>query len=246
MARFLLYLLTLSGCAVALSFTRASTVPFLLISGVIVGLAGPFLDSLVSNWRYLRPAWYSLRYFKLRIRISASYLFRIKLDGGYLLVRGHRWPQYQPVGGVYKVSAGAKEKLDEMGALDDDLVPVDTISRNDRRIRIPGRNLVSFLRWFESGHSRETSPWREFYEELVEPGHVPLSDFPYIFADFIRRDIRPIRFSAYAQSMELLIADIYELRPTQEQIDALQRLRGQGNPDVVWATENQIRRLGTI
>ena len=37
------------------------------------------------------------------IRISISYLFRIKVKGKYLLVRGDRIKnQFQPVGGVYK------------------------------------------------------------------------------------------------------------------------------------------------
>nr|WP_241158244.1 hypothetical protein [Adlercreutzia sp. ZJ138] len=35
--------------------------------------------------------------------MSAAYLFRIKVGGKYLLIRGNRIKdQYQPVGGVYK------------------------------------------------------------------------------------------------------------------------------------------------
>lgn len=212
----------------------------------MIGIAIPLLDALAANSRYLRLAWYSARFRKKTVRLSVSYLFRIKVDEMYLLVRGKRWPQYQPVGGVYKVSPGAKAFMNEIGARDDDLVRVDTISRNDLRIRIPGKNLFRFVRWFESGHSRESSPWREFYEELIKTGALPLSDFPFILADFIRRDIRKIRFSEYADSWELLIADIYELIPTQEQLADLTQLKADMYPDLVWVTEDQIRRRGAI
>jgi hypothetical protein len=212
----------------------------------MIGLAGPFLDGLASNTRYLRLIWYRTRYRSQRIRVSVSYLFRIKVDGRYLLVRGGRWPQFQPVGGVYKGSAGAREVLNDLGALDDNLVAVDAASRNDLRIRVPARGLVPFMRWFESGRARETSPWREFYEELVQPGILPLEHFPYVFVDFIRRDVRPIRYSQYAESMELLIADIYELRPNEMQLMALRALQEEGNTNVLWATEDQIRRLGAV
>ena len=35
-------------------------------------------------------------------RISYAYLFRIKIENKYLLIKGKRIEQYQPVGGVFK------------------------------------------------------------------------------------------------------------------------------------------------
>ncbi len=246
MAKLGLYFIALVLCVIALPFLAASSGPFVLVSGIIIGLAGPFLDGVISNVRYLRLIWYGIRYRNARIRVSVSYLFRIKVDGRYLLIRGGRWPQFQPVGGVYKVLPEARGVLNDLHALDDDLVAVDAVSRNDLRIRIPANRLVTFMRWFESERSRETSPWREFYEELVEPGIVPSEQFPYVFANFIRRDVRPIRFSQYARSMELLIADIYELHPNEVQLSALRSLQHQDCTNIYWATEDQIRRMGAI
>lgn len=244
MLRVILYMIAFVICGISLVFVKASTVPFVLITGVMIGIAVPLLDSFASSSRYLVFAWYSVRYRHQTIRISCSYLFRIKLDDRYLLIEGHRWPQYQPVGGVYKISSGARETMNRLGVLDDDLVPIDTASRNDLRIRIPASNLISFIRWFESGQSRETSSWREFYEELIKPSLLPAEVFPFIFDSFVRREIRPLRFSDYAQSMELLIADIRELLPTHDQEAALRSLKETGHPEIRWVTEGEIRRRG--
>jgi hypothetical protein len=244
MVRIILYILVLIVGAAILPFVGTTTAPFILITGIMIGIAVPVLDGIASNSRYLRLAYYSIRYPRRYIRMSISYLFRIKVDNAYLLIKGHRWPHYQPVGGVYKMSSGAKQTMDDIGALDDDLVPIDTVSLHDLRLRIPARKLVPFVRWFESGLSRENSPWREFYEELLKPGILSNEEFPFIFDNFIRRDIRPIRFSRYDQSMEIMIADIHELLPTPDQLAALQRLRDSGNTDIIWATEDQVRRLG--
>lgn len=243
-ARALAYLIALVACALVLPFIAPSSAPFILISGIIIGIAIPMLDAIATNSRYLRLAWYSIRYRGQRIRLSVSYLFRIKVDETYLLIHSQRWPTFGPVGGVYKVSPSAKGFLDDIGTLTDNLVPIDEASRNDLRIRIPASKLINFMRWFESGRSRETSQWREFYEELIEPNILPLDCFPFIFHDFIRREIRPIRYSQYAQCMELLIADIHELVPTSQQLAALQSLKRDGSPSTIWATEDQIRRLG--
>ena len=230
--------------AAVLPFISPSSVPFLLITGAMIAITIPLLDAVASNIRYLRLGWYSIRYWNHSIRLSVSYLFRIKVDDTYLLVRSRRRPNYGPVGGVYKVSPGAKAILDEIHALDDSLIPMDEVSRHDLRIRIRGGRLITFVKWFESGHSRETSPWREFSEELIKPGMLSAAQFPYIFHDFVRRVIRPPVFSVQAQSMEFRIADIYELLPTAEQYDVLKELKHDGHPEIVWATQDQICRLG--
>jgi hypothetical protein len=244
--RIVLYIISLVAGAITLPFLRNGTVPAVLISGIMIGIAAPLLDNAAANLRYFRLVYYSIRYPRKNIRISASYLFRVKVGNSYLLVKSRRWDHYQPVGGVYKTSAGAKSIMEEIGALDDDLVPIDTISLDDLRIRIPSSKLIRFMRWFESNHSRETSPWREFYEELIGAGILSTDDFPFIFHDFIRRHTPPIRFSERAQSLEIFIADIYELLPTQAQLIALQSLKASGHSDIIWATENQIRHLGVV
>lgn len=88
MLRVILYMMALVIGGISLVFVKASTVPFVLITGVMIGIAAPLLDSVASSSRYLMFAWYSVRYRHQTIRISASYLFRIKLDDRYLLIEG--------------------------------------------------------------------------------------------------------------------------------------------------------------
>lgn len=246
MRRAFAYSIAIVVCAVILTFLNPSSLPFSLVAGFIVGIAVPLIDIIAENGRFFRLAYYSIRFSGQKIRVSVSYLFRIKVDNAYLLVKGHRWPHYQPVGGVYKFSPGAKYIIDKLDILGDDLVPIDEASMNDLRIRVPAKKIIAFVRWLESGVTRETSPWREFYEELVAPAIIPRTDFPFIFENFVRRDIPKIRFSSYSQSLELFIADIYEILPTPNQLKILRGLKENHPAKVIWASENQIRHRGAV
>lgn len=216
-----------------------------VLVGVLAATALSLAHTVVEERSRLVFMWWSVRYWKTSIRISASYLFRIKINDHYMLVRGERFPdQYQPVGGVYKMLASGRAFLKGLHVLDDALLPVDDTSRDDLRIRIDGRHLWSFMRWFDSGVGREVDQWREFSEELVLPGIVEFEDFPHITVDRIRRH-REFRFSEYAQSQELLLADICELVLTDAQESALRRLMLDGVVEPIrFATEEEIRRLG--
>ncbi|MFI7604817.1 hypothetical protein ACIBTV_06815 [Micromonospora sp. NPDC049366] len=231
---------------VALLFMDPDGGPFAVTSGFVTGAAIPLIDAVIQNRRWLRIFWLSLIYRRQTIRLSISYLYRIKVDGLYLLTKGKRFSTYVPVGGVYKYAESAKRHLDQLGILTDDLIPVDESSKNDLRVRVPGKNLVAFFRWFESGESRETSPWREFWEELVDEGVVSADAFPWIFERRIRRHVTPMRYSTFAQSREILVADIYELEATPEQVKELELLRSSGNPSTIWADADQIRRRGVV
>lgn len=217
---------------------------FAVASGFAIGFAIPLIDAVIVNFRYLKIAWYSLRTWKSRVRVSVSYLYRIQVDNEYLLVKGLRFDQYQPVGGVYKFHPASSGIRNEMNVLDDNLLQPDEVSEGDLRVRIPGRRLLQFVRWFESGTGRETDGWREFYEELVAPGLLPKSAFRSIKYDRVGRHYHPMRYSAWAQSQELLIADIFEVLPTDAQTVELRKLRNAEDVRILWASEDQIRRLG--
>lgn len=217
---------------------------FAVASGFAIGFAIPLIDAVILHFRYLKIAWYSLRTWKSRVRVSVSYLYRIQVDHEYLLVKGVRFDQYQPVGGVYKFHPASSGIRNEMNVLDDDLLQPDEVSEGDLRVRIPGKHLLRFVRWFESGTGRETDGWREFYEELVAPGLLPKSVFRYVKYDRVGRHYQPMRYSQWAKSQELLIADIFEILPTQAQTAELRKLKKLDDVRIFWASEDQIRRLG--
>jgi len=244
--RLLAYVLLAVIAACGLFFVDGA-IAVALLSGVATAFAVPAIDAGVTNARYLRLLLTSLRSFRREIRVSVSYLYRIEHQGRFLLVQGNRLPdQYQPVGGVYKFNESARALLQDWGARTDDLIPIDEVSADDLRLRLPARKLVDFVRWFESERSREVGPWREFYEELLRTGILPADEFPHVRADFVRRHFDPVHYSPFSQCQELLIADIYALVPNNTQRAILRTLAdadgiGRG---FLWAEADLIQRRG--
>ncbi|WP_374108930.1 hypothetical protein [Pseudonocardia sp. ICBG1293] len=217
MSRFWIYLIGIAT-AVGILLNVTGSIAVGVWTGVATGLLVPLIDAAVSNFRYMRLAYWSVRLANKHVRISVSYLFRIEVDGRFLLVRGHRYPgQFQPVGGVYKFADSVRDRFARWHVQNDDLIPIDSVSSDDLRVRVPGRNLIPFIRWFESGMNRESGPWREFCEELIVPGHLAFEDFWNVRSEYVRTRINPVRFSQYADSYELLVADIYRLDPSEAQ-----------------------------
>jgi len=242
-ARAVIYVLLTAACALGVFRT---SVPYNEIAAAVLAtLLLVAIDAALRNLENLRYAAESLRFFKDEVRISVSYLYRIKIKGLYFLIRGHRIPnQYQPVGGVIKRFPDGTQDISSLGTLNDGLFPVDDTSLDDLRIRISGKNMLRFMRWYKSGKGRETDPWREFYEEVVGPGIVPREQFGYVFTRHVRRHVTAVRFSKPSGCYERLIAEIYELIPNDEQFDVLSRLQHERSREYIWATEDAIRREG--
>jgi len=219
-----------------------------VLTGIIASIIVLIVDKVASQIHHIKSWWIALRYWNTYIRLSISYLFCIKIDDEYLLIRSERFNQYQPVGGVYKRFDSSTTFFKNIEVLDDNLVPIDEVSKHDLRIRVKGRHLISFLNWFYSGKDRELSPWREFYEELVKSGYFPHDVFPYIFYRHVKHYKHPLRYSDFGQSPELLIADIFEILPNQAQIKFLEQLHNSphGIEKLIWAKEDKIRRRGTV
>ncbi|MFF5832742.1 hypothetical protein ACFY8H_32260 [Streptomyces bacillaris] len=245
MAKFFFYLALFLASLVTAFVAHDSTVGD-LANGAVISLIIPVADCAIANRINVRHLWYSVRYARRDVRISAAYLFRIRVDGKYLLVQGRRFSQLQPVGGVYKFSSSGRSFLSNLGARDDSLIPLDNRSINDLRIKIKGSQIPKFYAWFDSRSGREDSPWREFHEELISTGLLPSDKFPFTFQDYVKREVDPIRYSEHAESLEILIADIYELLPTPTQEAALRQLASTNHPDVSWVTEETIRRRGVL
>lgn len=176
------------------------------------------------------------------VRFSIAYLFRIKVDNKYLLIEGNRINQYQPVGGVYKYYDSFKDKLNKWGVVSDDNIPIDQTSDNDLRVKVPKKNVIHFIEWFESGENREACVFREFNEEILKE----IPNEAYLFHDsfcpeFIRRDISDIQFSEHFQCYEVLIADIFDIKLNLEQEVALKELAEQ-NENFRLCTYDEIKR----
>lgn len=178
------------------------------------------------------------------LRVSIAYLFRIKIDNRYLLIKGRRIDQYQPVGGVYKYHAeDVRDLFNGLDVRDDKLMPIDEHSRDDLRIRVPGKHLIEFLHWFTSEKGRETDQQREFHEELVEPGFLSAA-FNKITSRYLYTVWRPLTYSPYSEATELMVYQVYDLRLTNPQEAELRALQQKNVKELRWVTEAQIKRLG--
>jgi hypothetical protein len=179
------------------------------------------------------------------VRISAAYLIRIEFEGKHLLVRGGRIrDQFQPVGGVYKYMPHAHSKLEDLGVKPDKSFAIDEDSKNDLRIRVPGKNVAKVLRWFDESRDRECNPWREFFEELVAPGLLSHAVFPHAQFRYVKRDERRVRWTEELKTYEILVFDVFELVPTPEQEAELRRLMAAPGLDHVFAAEGRLRQRG--
>lgn len=181
------------------------------------------------------------------IRISFAYLFRIKVDGKYLLVQNGRGTgKYQPVGGAYKTTEKEKTFLKEKFFLsEDDKIPVDASSKNDYRMFVPTYKLKGFIKRFDKTLDRELvkNLKREFREELITTG---ILDFAKIRYRYCGRHLTNIEFSRHFRCYELLLADVVELLPTREQEDKLRQLMTIESNDYYFATKDEIEHCGIV
>ena len=90
-----------------------------MIQDIFVNLIVAFITFLAStifhNRLRLKISYQSLIRWNKNVRLSCAYLFRIRYNNKYLLIRGNRIDQYQPIGGVYKYYDsfnGLKENLE--------------------------------------------------------------------------------------------------------------------------------------
>jgi hypothetical protein len=190
-----------------------------------------FARSVVKLWEnkdllnlYLKTLFGKYR--NQEIRFSISYLFKIQIPGTdkYLLVMNRRIEnQLQPVGGVYK-RYGDDKLFNEWGYTTDNKhngLDVDSDSEGDLRFKVTGKNVVKVIKWFDEGKEREISAEREFYEELINTSIVDAQVFNQIKYKHIRRFSKHLKWSELFSCSEVLVFDVFELLPNEEQKRAL-------------------------
>jgi hypothetical protein len=178
------------------------------------------------------------------IRISFSYLIRIKVDDYYLLVRSGKKNEknlkdkFQPVGGVYKMIS-SKDVCKRFHLIDDNMKesPSDDLRK---RLKKPFQ-IFKVLKWFHDKDGIEAAPFREFYEELIRPGILP-SD---LFSDSLFRKIEvkkeQIVWSEWNGINEYKIFEIYDLELNQEQLKYLRELKNKGHNDLLFLRRDDFK-----
>ncbi|RUR41863.1 hypothetical protein ELS18_02275 [Clostridium perfringens] len=192
---------------------------------------------------------YKTKYRNKEIRLSVAYLIRINIRGkGYLLVKNSKIiDQFQPVGGVYKYNREGLDFLKKIKFREDEGYKSNENNKNDLRIRIKGRFLSKFVRWFKSKNGREVTAYREFKEELLDTGILKEEFFDEQNVDirFETRVIGDMKFSNHFQCDEILISDIYDFYPNLQQEKELKSLPNEDG-NYRFFSYDEIKRLGKV
>jgi hypothetical protein len=114
------------------------------------------------------------------VRVSAAGLSRIKINDKYLILRNIGQfeigvTRYSPFGGALSFDESSREFLEENGA-------VFEREDNDIRLDIPAQNYSIIKEWLDTRQGRETSPFRELQEELVD-------EKPHILESLVESDV---------------------------------------------------------
>lgn len=192
-----------------------------MIQDIFVNLIVAFITFLAStifhNRLRLKIYYQSLIRWNKNIRLSCAYLFRIRYNNKYLLIKGNRIDQYQPVGGVYKYYDsfnGLKENLELRDESESHFY-----ENGDLRLVTIGKHLVKFLDWFDTKKNREITVIRELIEEL-EPSGISIENLiKQSQVEYLKTVKEPITFSTHFQMDELKIFEIFEVKIPKEILD---------------------------
>ena len=220
--------------------TSSESVGVQAISAIASGVFGLMVSSIyefIDTHDQGLKTWFDtqIRYREKNIRLSFSYLFRIEVDGKYLLVRGHRMNnQFQPIGGVYKVYDEGKSFLNQIRAIAD-------TSMGNLRMQIKGKDYFKFWDWFESMRDREYDPRREFEEELIDTQILPAEAFQKLKYRKVWTHNVGVTYSQPLRIHEVVYADIFEIKLTDGQKQIIRDAVRQNSTQICLATIDEMR-----
>lgn len=211
---------------------------FWAIFGAVVSSIIEFLKSIKG---YIKIWLGLIGHSKDRIRVSCGYLFRIKMDNRYLLIKGKRIEQFQPIGGVYKYYASFNDVKNSLNITEEQ--NSSFYEEGDLRVYVPGKNVLKFIRWFNSGKNREVNVTREFYEELIVPGYIPENAIINAKFEFIKQAECKLGYSNAFRCKEVLIHNIYEVTFSDSTyLEKLNSVINQGEKNLRFVSQIDIER----
>ena len=254
--RMLLLLLGSVGSLVVAIYCEVKSIPVgTMLGSLVAGIVIPYLlQSIVdltdnTNWkttqRKLKRA--GLLQKDTIIRISFAYLFRIKIDGKYFLVKSPRTKKYQPVGGAYKFYAEEAAYLrDNIPVENDNRIPVNEITKRDYRLLVKNKDLRKFVRRFNKTIYRENIPdlSRDFIEEIFSTGILDKETYGTLSYKFCGRHMTDVAYGSVFGHYELLFADIIEVQLSDRQEQLFRELSRVKSGKYCFATADEIKALG--
>ena len=247
-----LIILTSCFCVWWLTFYHEKNVWAVVVVGLLVNIvSGPLYFGVIEglyNLKHFKLFWKSYVIYRNKdVRFSISYVYRINVKGKYLLVKNRKKPYYQPVGGAYKTLPGAETIFKKYNVQPDNMFETSHgIAKNDLRFRVKGKNVMNIINWFNSRENRETCQWREFCEELLTENIITNKHaFRYIDYEYSSTLQTPMQKAKKLDCQEILIFEIFDLIPNDEQKVELEAMLAAGDNDKVkFADEVLIKTLG--
>lgn len=181
-----------------------------IIVNLVSAFLGAFIVTIYKSRKYLKLLVQSYIYWNRDIRFSISYLYRIKFDDKYLLIKGNRIDQFQPVGGVYKYYNSFLNIKNDYGIRSES--KKNFCEGDDLRFIVKGKYILKILTWFNAKKNREVSIHREFYEELIKTNILDINSITRCEFEFIKQIQPTLNYSEHFNKNEILLFDIYELR----------------------------------
>ena len=225
--------------------TSSESVGIQAISAIASGVFGLMVSSIyefVDTHDQGLKTWFDtqIRYREKNIRLSFSYLFRIEVDGKYLLVRGHRMNnQFQPIGGVYKVYDEGKSFLNQIRAIADTSMG-NFDETDDLRMQIKGKDYFKFWDWFGSMRNRDTMQ-HEIEEELIDTQILPAEAFQKLKYRKVWTHNVGVTYSQPLRIHEVVYADIFEIKLTDGQKQIIRDAVRQNATQICLATIDEMR-----
>ncbi len=213
-----------------------------VIAGVVSGWLMGISKFVFDNKHNIFMAIHSKFLWNKEIRFSISYLFTIKVDSKYLLIKGSRIEQYQPVGGVFKMLPSFKEGKRSFELTSDEGLPIDENSKDDLRVRVKGKHLLKFVNWFHSRKNREVGVHREFYEELVKTGILHADSLKSFNPEYCKTVTAGIRYSVHLKCQEVLIYEIYEVELSSSEEAKIKDYVNKNRYKAIFATKAEIEK----
>lgn len=177
------------------------------------------------------------------VRVSYSYLFRIEINGHYLLVRDEQGRNdYHPVGGVYKYDPDGIDIAERFDGVYDRLFNTTTDTKDDLRLIISKRKLQQFQSWFSSQQNREniSNLSREFREELISRNLIDERLFKYIKYKYIGSYIQK-SFNTKLRMQQIRHFDVVNLKLSKAQKTYLEKLLRKTSEHYVFVSKEDIK-----
>lgn len=211
------------------------------LGGITFSVGGFWQLFSTYGWQAIKC---KILYPNSKVYVSLSYLLQIRLDGEekYLLVKGSKVNQYQPVGGVYRVFNDKKIKTEWEAE-----IKADRNNPKDLRFFTKAKYIPEIIKWFKSGKNREFGVWREFQEELIETNILSNDKFKHIDVDYLRTEEKMMnrenRFND--EKYHTILYDIFKVNLSAEQEQEIRKLYDENKYTNKYAfvTADEIRKM---